>query len=264
MSDMDWRRLHGRIIPNSISMSNFQAIFLSGKLHEQYLAKDLHKIIKEMREILHEHGELREAANFPLSGKKSDLARAAAAAAHLLTFPEQQQQQQHHQQQQAPRYAHSYTSSALMTPTLSLIPAHTSRTPGHPLPSNSMPMHSMPSSRHAKTRSPRSSSSSSSSSSSTAGRVGHAGGGECSNNQREDALAHVPAAIHLRGPPHVLMMPALDLGAHTRVPPPPEYGSTSAIDSPALLPSPSVRLSSTVEWEGGVRAQRRRGGHRRM
>lgn len=85
MTEADWERLHGRVIPNPISMDAFKEALRAGTLQKQYLAKDLHKIMQELREILREHGELREAANFPLSGRKADLSQAAAAAVLLLS-----------------------------------------------------------------------------------------------------------------------------------------------------------------------------------
>ncbi|TPP47936.1 MIZ/SP-RING zinc finger family protein [Leishmania donovani] len=84
MTESDWRRLHSRIIPNRISLPEFKSIVSDGTVHDHYLAKDLHKIMQELRDLLYEHGELREASVLPLSGKKQELSRAAATAVRLI------------------------------------------------------------------------------------------------------------------------------------------------------------------------------------
>lgn len=84
LTEDDWERLHNRVIPNPVPLVQFKQTLTEGKLQDIFLAKDLHKIMQEMRDILREHGELREAASFPLSGRKSDLSRAAAAAVCIL------------------------------------------------------------------------------------------------------------------------------------------------------------------------------------
>ncbi|KPA86481.1 hypothetical protein ABB37_00632 [Leptomonas pyrrhocoris] len=84
MTESDWRRLHTRVIPNPVPLEEFKVIVLTGKLQDRYLAKDLHKMMQELRDLLREHGELREAAIFPLSGKKQELAQAAAAAVRVI------------------------------------------------------------------------------------------------------------------------------------------------------------------------------------
>ncbi|KAG5467536.1 hypothetical protein CUR178_01180 [Leishmania enriettii] len=84
MTDSDWRRLHSRVIPNGVPLSEFKSIVSSGTVHDHYLARDLHKIMQELRDLLYEHGELREASALPLSGRKPELSRAAAAAVRLM------------------------------------------------------------------------------------------------------------------------------------------------------------------------------------
>lgn len=84
VSDNDWVRLHHRVVPNAVPMEEFKSSVVGGRLHLLYLAKDLHKIMQELRDILQEHGELREAASFPLTGRKSDLSLAAAAAVRII------------------------------------------------------------------------------------------------------------------------------------------------------------------------------------
>ncbi|GET92918.1 hypothetical protein, conserved [Leishmania tarentolae] len=84
MTESDWRRLHSRVIPNRISLPAFKSIILEGTAHDHYLAKDLHKIMQELRDLLYEHGALREASVLPLSGEKTELSRAAATAAQLM------------------------------------------------------------------------------------------------------------------------------------------------------------------------------------
>lgn len=84
MTESDWKRLHARVIPNPLSLDEFKDVVLAGKLQDRYLAKDLHKMMQELRDLLREHGELREAALFPLSGKKQELALAAAAAVRVI------------------------------------------------------------------------------------------------------------------------------------------------------------------------------------
>ncbi|KPI83544.1 hypothetical protein ABL78_7417 [Leptomonas seymouri] len=84
MTESDWKRLHTRVIPNPVPLEEFKDILLAGRLQDCYLAKDLHKMMQELRDLLREHGELREAAIFPLSGKKQELAQAAAAAVRVI------------------------------------------------------------------------------------------------------------------------------------------------------------------------------------
>lgn len=84
MTESDWRRLHTRVIPNPVPLDEFKNVVLTGKLQDRYLAKDLHKMMQELRDLLREHGELREAAIFPLSGKKQELSAAAAAAVRVI------------------------------------------------------------------------------------------------------------------------------------------------------------------------------------
>ncbi|KAK7200829.1 putative zinc finger protein [Novymonas esmeraldas] len=85
MSDGDWRRLHSRVIPNPVPLTEFKSIIASGTVHDRYLAKDLHKIMQELRDLLQEHGELREASVLPLSGRKQELSQAAAIAVRLMS-----------------------------------------------------------------------------------------------------------------------------------------------------------------------------------
>ncbi|CAG9582753.1 conserved hypothetical protein [Leishmania major strain Friedlin] len=84
MTESDWRRLHSRVIPNRVSLPEFKSIVSDGTVHDHYLAKDLHKIMQELRDLLYEHGELREASVLPLNGKKQELSRAAATAVRLI------------------------------------------------------------------------------------------------------------------------------------------------------------------------------------
>jgi hypothetical protein len=84
MTESDWKRLHTRVIPNPVPLEEFKDVVLAGKLQDRYLAKDLHKMMQELRDLLREHGELREAAIFPLSGRKQELAQAAAAAVRVI------------------------------------------------------------------------------------------------------------------------------------------------------------------------------------
>lgn len=84
MTDEDWRRLHDRIIPNPLSLEEFKLCLLEGRLPDTYLAKDLRKIMQELRDLLKEHGELREAANMPLTGRKAELGQAAVSAVRLI------------------------------------------------------------------------------------------------------------------------------------------------------------------------------------
>ncbi|KAG5492817.1 hypothetical protein JKF63_01397 [Porcisia hertigi] len=84
MTDSDWRRLHSRVIPNRVPLPEFKRIVAEGSVHDHYLAKDLHKIMQELRDLLQEHGELKEASVLPLSGRKQELSRAAATAVRLM------------------------------------------------------------------------------------------------------------------------------------------------------------------------------------
>ncbi|CAJ1012328.1 putative MIZ/SP-RING zinc finger containing protein [Leishmania naiffi] len=84
MSESDWRRLHSRVIPNRVPLLEFKSIISDGTVHDHYLAKDLHKIMQELRDLLYEHGELREASVLPLTGRKQELSRAAATAVRLI------------------------------------------------------------------------------------------------------------------------------------------------------------------------------------
>lgn len=84
MTEGDWLRLHRRVLPNPLTMEEFKTAVEEGRVHDAYLAKDLHKIMQEMRDLLKEHGELREAASFPLSGRKAELSTAAAAAVRVI------------------------------------------------------------------------------------------------------------------------------------------------------------------------------------
>ncbi|KEG12120.1 zinc finger protein, predicted [Trypanosoma grayi] len=84
LSPTEWQQLYERVLPNPFSMDDFQRVALEGKLHDHFLAKDLHKLVMELRTILESHGELRMAANLSVKGRKTDLAHAAAAALKLL------------------------------------------------------------------------------------------------------------------------------------------------------------------------------------
>ncbi|KAG5466982.1 hypothetical protein LSCM1_01160 [Leishmania martiniquensis] len=84
MTDSDWRRLHSRVVPNRVPLPEFKSIVSDGTVHDHYLARDLHKIMQELRDLLYEHGELREASALPLNGRKQELSRAAATAVRLM------------------------------------------------------------------------------------------------------------------------------------------------------------------------------------
>ncbi|RNE99449.1 zinc finger protein, predicted [Trypanosoma conorhini] len=84
LSAAEWKQLYERVMPNPCTMSDFQSVVLEGKSHNHFFAKDLHKLVMELRVILESHGELRMAANLAVKGRKPDLAHAVAAALKCL------------------------------------------------------------------------------------------------------------------------------------------------------------------------------------
>ncbi|KAF8298962.1 hypothetical protein TcYC6_0070190 [Trypanosoma cruzi] len=84
LSEAEWRQLYERVMPNACTMSDFQRLVLEGKSHDHFFAKDLHKLVMEVRVILATHGKLRMAANLAVKGRKTVLAHGVATALNLL------------------------------------------------------------------------------------------------------------------------------------------------------------------------------------
>ncbi|ORC92064.1 zinc finger protein, predicted [Trypanosoma theileri] len=84
LTQEEWTQLYERVLPNPISKNEFQRVMLEGKLHDHFLAKDLHKLVMELRAILESHGELRMADKLAVKGRKQDLAEAVATSLRLL------------------------------------------------------------------------------------------------------------------------------------------------------------------------------------
>ncbi|RNE98176.1 zinc finger protein, predicted [Trypanosoma rangeli] len=84
LSAAEWQQLYERVMPNPCTMSDFQKVVIEGKSHNHFFAKDLHKLVMELRVILESHGELRMAANLAVKGRKPDLAHGVAAALKCL------------------------------------------------------------------------------------------------------------------------------------------------------------------------------------
>ncbi|KAH9601451.1 zinc finger protein [Trypanosoma melophagium] len=84
LTQEEWTQLYERVLPNTISKSEFQRVMLEGKVHDYFLAKDLHKLVMELRAILESHGELRMADKLAVKGRKQELAEAVATSLRLL------------------------------------------------------------------------------------------------------------------------------------------------------------------------------------
>lgn len=88
-----WQRLHGRIIPNPLSLESFTDAVMNGELGKFFVVPQIRRIAQECRDSLLERGDWAEMEQVLVNGKKNDIVQGIRQAVHQLCA------QQHNQHQ---------------------------------------------------------------------------------------------------------------------------------------------------------------------
>lgn len=86
-----WERLHGRIVPNPLSLVVFSNAVMSGELGRYFLVPQIRRIAQECRDSLLERGDWTEMEQVLVNGKKNDMVQGIRQAVQQLCTQEQKQ-----------------------------------------------------------------------------------------------------------------------------------------------------------------------------
>lgn len=79
-----WERLHGRIVPNPLSLESFTDAMMSGELGKFFVVPQIRRIAQECRDSLLERGDWTEMEQVLVNGKKNDMVQGICQAVQQL------------------------------------------------------------------------------------------------------------------------------------------------------------------------------------